>query len=220
MNVVDVIFILIIVFMAFTGAKRGFLVSFLSAVRFIIGVPLSFGISDRYYQTVYDSYVRQSIYDYVLKNINKQSDVKSYLSELSESIEQLPIFFTDKPDTSLLSTFSTEKLAAYVTDNLIEPIAVITVKVVMFVGVFIAFYIISGILINLIKGLRKRKDTPLHKTGGFLGALFGILKSAVFIYTLCTIAGFLTKSGINGTLVDALRGSMIIEFVNRFNLLV
>ncbi|MGN0521637.1 MAG: hypothetical protein ACI4IQ_03250 [Eubacterium sp.] len=220
MNIIDIVFICIIAVMALAGAKKGLLLSLLSTVRFLVAIPLSFGISDYYYQTVYDNYIRQTAYNYVLDKINNEANVENYLNQLTEKIEQLPMLFRSSLDISSLSSVSNESIASSITDTVIEPVALLLTKIVLFAAVLIVFYILTDIIIRLVKKLRSKKHAPLHKTGSFLGALFGILKSFGLIYALSTIAGFVIDAGVQGEFIELLEGSAVLEFINGFNPLI
>lgn len=217
MGAIDIIFICIIIIMVFVGAKRGLILSLLSMLRFLIGVPLSFAVSDGCNQLVYDNYVRQTAYNYVLDKIQNEVNTQAYIDDLNDTIDQLPFFVKNNFDTSSLSAFSNETIAQKITDNLVEPIAIVVIKIILFIAVLALFYLLTGIIIRIAKKVRSNKNIPFHKTGSFFGGLFALFKSVGLIYVLSAAAGFIVSLQNQGWFAEAVEKSRIIQFINDYN---
>ena len=54
MNLVDLTLVIFVALTVFVGIKRGFLISLLSALRFIIAVPLSLFVGNNYNVIIYN----------------------------------------------------------------------------------------------------------------------------------------------------------------------
>ena len=57
MNLVDLFLIVLIALTVFVGIKRGLLISLLSALRFIVSIPLSFFVGNNYNEIIYKNYI-------------------------------------------------------------------------------------------------------------------------------------------------------------------
>ena len=79
MNLVDLSLIVLIALTVFVGIKRGLLISLLSALRFIVSIPLSFFVGNNYNEIIYKNYIRQ----YVLKYVDDK--LSQYLPAVSQN---------------------------------------------------------------------------------------------------------------------------------------
>lgn len=217
MNVIDLALLCIAVIMMISGAKKGILVSLLGTVRFFVGIPLSFAVSDRYYRLIYDGYVRDVIYKSVIDKINSQANIEGYIAQLNEKLQSFPVVTKGNLDMSALSSFSNKDLAVYVTDTLLKPIAESVVKAAVFAVVLLVFYLLTGVIIGLIRKIRKSKKAPLRRTGGFLGGVFGLVKAAGLVFVLCTVFDLIVSTGVQGEFVKLLSESLAVEFVGKIN---
>jgi len=62
MNLVDLFLIVLIALTVFVGIKRGLLISLLSALRFIVSIPLSFFVGNNYNEIIYKNYIMSYLY--------------------------------------------------------------------------------------------------------------------------------------------------------------
>ena len=69
MNLVDLTLVIFVALTVFVGIKRGFLISLLSALRFIIAVPLSLFVGNNYNVIIYNKVVRRYILEYVCPHL-------------------------------------------------------------------------------------------------------------------------------------------------------
>ena len=77
MNYIDLAFIVIAALMIIAGACRGFMVSLLSMLRLIVGIPLAYFVSDMYYAQLYNRFVKEIVYNNVLEELSQTQDRKS-----------------------------------------------------------------------------------------------------------------------------------------------
>lgn len=220
MSFIDLAFIIIIVIMVAVGAHRGLIVSLLSAVRTIIGVPLSFFVSEKYSQWTYDSLVREIAYNKVSERLAESESFNSVISSVDELTSSLPDIFTQRIDTSSFigKGLSIDEISVRITDSVVEPIAVIIIKILLFIVSFLLFFLVTGLIISIIKKLRKRNKTPLKRTSTVLGGVFGLLKALVFIFALSTILSYICNIiPQNNILARQADSSFALEFINNYN---
>lgn len=218
MNYIDLAFIIITVLMVIIGARKGFLVSLLSMLRFFIDVPLSFFVSGRYYQQAYDSFIKENAYNEVLEKISQSQSVNSIIKAVDEFTDSLPSVFSQGIDTDSFKNLSVEEISRTVTDSVVEPIALIIIKIILFIITFVLFYIAAGIVIFLIKSLQKKEHMPLKHTNSFLGGVFGLLKAVVLIFTVSTIIGYMSDIlPQDNSFIKQADSSYALEFINTDN---
>ena len=204
--------------MVAVGARRGLIVSLLSTVRFIIGVPLSFYVSESYSRQVYDSFVKEIAYNKVAERLAESESVNSIISGVEEFTSSLPGLFSQSIDTSAFKGFSLDEMSRRITDSIVEPIAVIIIKVLLFIITFLVFFLVTGLVILLIKKLRKRNKTPLKRTSTVLGGVLGLLKALTLIFALSTILSYICDIIPQDNLfARQVNSSFVLNFINSYN---
>ena len=91
MNLVDLTLVIFVALTVFVGIKRGFLISLLSALRFIIAVPLSLFVGNNYNVIIYNIVVRRYILEYVSKKLNDSGEIQNLQKTLN--LLQTPFHF-------------------------------------------------------------------------------------------------------------------------------
>lgn len=218
MNYLDLAFIIITALIVITGVQRGLLVSLLSMLRFFFGVPLAFFVSDRYYISVYDNFLKETVYNQVLEQISRSQSVNGIIKAVNDFTGSLPDIFSRGIDTSSFKDLSLEEISKEVTDSVVEPVALIVIKIILFIITFVLFYIVAGIIIHLVKKLRKKEHMPLRHANAFLGGVLGLLKALVLIFTVSTIIGYIC--GIlpkDNSFVKLADSSYAVDFINANN---
>lgn len=216
MNYIDLAFIVITAVMIVAGACRGLIVSLLSMLRIIVGAPLAFIVSDLYYSQIYNNLVKDIVYNNVLEELSQAQSIENIMADVKEFTQLFPNLFSGNID--LTAALSLEELSRAITDSVIEPIALVAVKIILFAAVFVAFYVITGIIILVVKRLRKKEHAPLKKTDFILGGAFGLVKAAVFAFTAATIIGFVAEIIPTGnSFIKLADSSVALEFINTHN---
>lgn len=218
MNFVDLGIFILFLLIVFEGYARGFIVSLLSLVRFAVGIPVSFLIADKYASVIYAEHFRQSISNNIMAEISS-SGVDTYTESVRNSLNSLPDFFKGAVNTSFLDNVNSSSLADGLMENIVDPIAEIISKAAVFVIAVFVFYVVTGIILFVVKKLSNSKKAPLRKTNKFLGAVFGMIKALIFVFAIAKIGSFLTQNINAGdnSFLQQLGSSAIIEFVNKFN---
>lgn len=197
--------------------------SLISFVRFAVGVPLSFFISNTYSPVIYNQYVKEFAIEKITSQIDSSANIDAFVETFRKTLDEFPFGLGNMADFSFLDNASSSSLANGVVDNILEPIALILIEIVLFVLTLWAFYVITWIIIKIIRSLTYGKKFPFRKTNKFLGAVFGVLKAVIAVFAFAAIFDFVKDItvGADGEfiakLVSQINSSVILEFVNKFN---
>ena len=215
MNLVDLTLVVFVALTVFVGIKRGFLISLLSALRFIIAVPLSLFVGNNYNVIIYNKVVRRYILEYDSGEITKFTEnVKSFANTFS-------FFVKDNSTVKSLSNINSNEAAVYITDNILCPIVQEIIKILLILLTFVLFYVITNIILSFAKKIRKEKELPFHKTNSFFGGVFGLVKSGAYLIVISAVCEFVIDiMTTQNQFVTQLRSSVIIEYINKFNPLI
>ena len=217
MNLVDLSLIVLIALTVFVGIKRGLLISLLSALRFIVSIPLSFFVGNNYNEIIYKNYIRQYVLKYVDDKLSQSNEINDFVQNLKSITSTFSFLFKDKSLIKSINLVNTNTASVYITDNILCPIVQEIIKILLILLTFILFYVITGIILSLAKKIRKKKKLPLHKTNSF----FGLVKSGAYVLVLSSISKFILDIiTVQNNFVTQLKGSVIIDFINKFNPLI
>lgn len=220
MNYIDIFFIVLIILMILAGYARGFLQSLMSFARFLVGVPLSFYVSDKYYSVIYNNYVKDYALGKIISGIESSANIDEYALSIKDSVSNLPFNLGETVDLSFLNNASSSSFASGLLDNVVQPIAIIIIKFLLFALTLVLFYVITLIVASAIKGLLKAVKLPFKKADRFLGAILGTAKAVIAVLAFSAIFSFILEIGIadaNGQFVSQLSSSAVLEFVNKYN---
>lgn len=218
MNSIDLCIIVIFLIIVFEGYARGFIASLLSLVRFAVDIPISFIVADKFSSVVYTDYFKETIRAEVLKSI-ENSGLDTYVASVKDTVHSLPDVLKGSVDLSFLDTASAASAADGIMSNIVDPVGNMIIKVALFVVTLAVFYILTGILLFVIKKLSNSSNAPFRKTNKFLGAVFGMLKALILVFAIAKIGSFFTENlkSVDNEFLHQLASSGIIEFVNNFN---
>lgn len=221
MNLVDLSLIVLIALTVFVGIKRGLLISLLSALRFIVSIPLSFFVGNNYNEITYKNYIRQYVLKYVDDKLSQSNEINDFLQNLKSITSTFSFLFKDKSLIKSINLVNTNTASVYITYNILCPIVQEIIKILLILLTFILFYVITGIILSLAKKIREKKKLPLHKTNSFFGGVFGLVKSGAYVLVLSSISKFILDIiTVQNNFVTQLKGSVIIDFINKFNPLI
>lgn len=216
MSYIDLAFIVIAALMIIVGACRGFMVSLLSMLRLIVGIPFAYCVSDMYHAQLYNSFVKDIVYNNVLEELSQTQSAENIIRNVNEFTGSLPSVFTK--DIDLAGTLSIEEISRVITDSVIEPLALVIIRIIIFAAVFIAFYVITGIIILAVKRLRKKEHAPFKKTDYLLGGVFGLVKALAVVFTAATIISYVSEIiPQDNSLIKQVQSSYALEFINTYN---
>lgn len=225
-NYIDIALIAVSALIIFVSSRRGILIALVSMTRVFVGVPLSFYISSNYCEPLYYNYLQKLILEKTQQKIARQGTVTAFIESVKDTVNSLPSFLTKEFDFTVLEKLNAKSASEYLELNIIRPAAITAVEILLFLAVFVAFIVVTGLIISVIKHRNRRQDkkekAPLRKTDKLLGGLFGLVKAAMLVFALCTIAAMAADIlPQNNETVSQLMGqineSKIIIAVNEFN---
>lgn len=218
MNYIDLFFIVIFFVIIFAGYVRGFAVSLMNLVRTAVSFPASFMVSSFYSSDIYNALFYESLYNKVIAKID-ETGLESSVNAVSEFIDGLPSYFSNVISPHFLDMLGTSKadLANQIMKGVINPIGTTIVKVVLFIIALIILNVIFAVIIKMIKDKSKDKDAPFHNTNKFLGAVLGLVKAVVIVFSISAIlyfiSGIINKNGF----VNEIETSSVYNFIVKYN---
>lgn len=218
MNYVDLSIVIFTVLAVYVGFRRGLFISLLTLLRMIVGIPLSIYAGETFNQKIYDKYIKEYAAEQVSHRLSDSKKITDFTSELKETVNAFSFLFKDKTDTDVINSLTPDNAAVYITDNIIEPIALEIVKIVLIILTFLIFYLITGIIISAAKRIREKKSLPLHNTNSVLGGVFGLIKAVIIIFAVGAATDFI--AGIqyeDNEFIRQLDSSVILKFINEYN---
>lgn len=218
MNYIDLFFIVFFFVIIFAGYLRGFAVSLLTLVRTAVSFPASFIISSFYGDDIYNTLFYESLCNSVTAKID-ETGLENSVTAVSEFIDGLPSYISNLISPYYLDVLSNNKtdFADQIMKGVINPIGIMIVKVVLFIIVLIAFYIIFAIIIKIIKDKSDDKDAPFHKTNKFLGAVFGLVKAVIIVFSVSAILYFIAGISEKNVFVNEIETSLLYNFIIKYN---
>ncbi len=229
-NYIDLLIVGIVIFFAVIGSFRGIALTIVHFLRYSIGLPLCFIASIKTAQPIYDTYLKQYVYDWVKDKMMIDNDFDKIAAQIKDSLNSLPNLITDSLNISsdaFQSLESGKDITNYIADTIIQPVALIAVKIIIFVAVFIIFFGITGLIVSLVrkrnqKKRREKGKKTLKNIDRIIGCVFGILKGAVIAFAFVSIVNIIltdfdySSSKFLNTANDSILFNDIVKF-NPFN---
>lgn len=222
MNIADLVFAVLTALLVFVGYKKGLIVSLLELVKTIVGIPVSYFVSNKYSEPFYEAFVRERMREKIAQQISEKTNI----DELAASIKQSLALFGGKFDASSLDKFSGAKLVDYLEAQVFAPVAIGVIQVILFLLTFAVFGLVLSIVIALFKHSSKKDDddkrSTLKTSNRLLGGVFGLIKAAVIVFAVSTACAYLFKfmPKTDSAFLQTLKDSRVIEFINKYNPLV
>ena len=114
MNLVDLSLIVLIALTVFVGIKRGLLISLLSALRFIVSIPLSFFVGNNYNEIIYKNYIRQYVLKYVDDKLSQSNEINDFVQNLKSITNTFSFLFKDKSLIKSINLVNTNTASVYI----------------------------------------------------------------------------------------------------------
>lgn len=225
--VLDIIIVLIILFFAFTSAKKGFVRTLIEVVGFILAISIALSISTPVASKIYDGAVQPIIAKSVESAVNESAEganaaVDAVWNKLPSFIAESSFLGLSKDglSASLSDNAATtaEQITTTISDSFIKPavtrllsvlISVILVIVLLFVVKIIAKFINKLFSFSVIGKLNRT-------LGGLLGVLKGIAVSIVFCMIISLILSF-TKNGFLIFTYESINASYLFKLLLSFS---
>lgn len=189
--IIDLILFLIILFVVFLSARKGFVAVFVEIVGFILAFVLAFSLSTPISGYIYDKAIEPSIIE----------DAKDYTHETGNSFyDSLPDFITDNAekigitaqtfDSAVTSNMDSgvENATREASQTLLKPTVV---KMLEIIVTLVLIFILMFVVKILAKWLNRLFSfSIIGKVNKILGAIAGIPKGIIFAALFCLIINF------------------------------
>lgn len=217
MNVIDIILIVAVLLMVLHGYFKGFLVSILSLARYILGIPLCYFLARNGSEPLYNALLRDRISAQVAQTV-QSTGIDSTVAGIRESVNGFPEALKNAVDLSFLNNVSAANATQGIMQNVIDPVAILIGKIVIFILSVIVFFVVTSILLIIVDKASKKDDAPFKDTNKFLGAALGAVKAFIILFAIAAVGNFLvTYFAGSGGFIDTVGSSAVIGFINKFN---
>lgn len=232
-NYIDIAILVVFLVSAYLGYKKGILISIVNIIRYAVGFSLCFFCSENLAVPMYERFLKAKALEYIETKIVNGSGVSDTLKNISDALESIPSFLVSNINIDAVSIPKGDDVSMYLLNNFAEPILVSISKAVIFVLVFVAFFLSTGLIIRLLQKSskrhdkrRKEKDKPVpvtKKANRLLGAAFGVLKSAILVLAIASLLSFLEQfvdeKSTFYTMLETSRVLGVLDSINPFNFL-
>lgn len=222
-NYIDISFLVLTLIFLFVGYKRGIFVSVLGLLRYAVGLPLCFSISNTYAVPLYNGFIRNKALELIEKKLTESESVNSVSSALQDVVSNMPSFLKNSIDTSAIN-FNKTDFAEQILNSVFEPILINIAKIFIFILVFILFFGATGFLLTILNKARKDKEhkngkSSLSKADSFVGAVFGFGKALLLIFAITTILLYINGLNLDfsSNLTKQIDGSFLLPLIDRIN---
>ena len=225
-NAFDVGIVALILITAIVGWNRGIAISIANFVRYSFGLFLCFYTSSNCSQFVYDNYVRQRCLDAINEKIAVSNNIDETINNLNEFVKNLPCGLAKFIDTKAID-ISSGDIAESILVNVFEPIALLLIKIVLFIAVFLIFFGLTGMILNIIRRRARKKErergskSKLRTADKFFGMVFGVIKAFIIVLAISAILMYfinLDEKAINDSAVfQAAADSTLIHYISGIN---
>ena len=230
LNYVDVIIVGVLLLAFLVGYAKGILITLVNLIRYSVGLFLCMFVANGYSEMFYNSFVKERIVNKLSTQVVTSANIDEILANLNTTVNSLPSFIKKGIDITSLSFSSGDDIASIIAENVFQPIALVIVKVLLFVLTFVVFFGLTGLLIH---GIRKRNSkkrsesrhkSKLKTVDRIFGGLFGLVKGALIVFIFVSAVGAISQIDSfrdNAFISTALNSSLYnyLLDVNPFNLI-
>lgn len=230
LNYVDVIIVGVLLLTFFVGYAKGILITLVNLIRYSVGLFLCMFVANGYSEMFYNSFVKERIVNKLSTQVVTSANIDEILANLNTTVNSLPSFVKKGIDITSLSFSSGDDIASIIAENVFQPIALVIVKVLLFVLTFVVFFGLTGLIIH---GIRKRNSkkrsesrhkSKLKTVDRIFGGLFGLVKGALIVFIFVSAVGAISQidSFRDNAFVSTALNSSLYNYlldVNPFNLI-
>ena len=229
--ILDVILVLIVLFVAWRSAKRGFVRTLIEMVGYVLAIVLAFSMASFLSKQIYESFVRPSIVKTIEANLgdfngdnlskvfnNIKNNIPSYMLTAAGYNSEIESKIADE---IVNSKSNTSKAAADITDQLAKPAMTYILNIIL---IFILFFLFMLVVRFLAKVLNSLFNVPVLGTvNTLLGGILGIFKGVIIALLLCALITisiklfgenwFITDKIVNNTYLYKYVSQLYIPFI-------
>lgn len=203
MNILDIIIIAVVAFLAIKYYRRGFIRSIIMTFSSLLTWFGAIIMAKRYALPVSENFVYHriapSINSYISENLNIGAIVESLSANLNQANNDILTFLLNLSPETLETLVGLDSASAveFLTENIGQTIA----YGVTYVAIFMLSYLVIGIAFKLVLKfldimLKATFLSPLNRLlGGVLGGGVGLLSCCLVIWTVMTVIPVTTSDG-------------------------
>jgi len=219
----DFILLAIFALMLYSGVKRGFVHTVISAVAVFAAMLLASALSKTAAPWLYVTFVQETATQAVAASLPPGVDITLSVEQAKQVMQELPEVWSALAATvgidlnEVIASIGggapqATDVAARVAEWILRPIAEAVLRVVAFAVCMIVLYILIRILMLILD--RVFKLPVLKSANKLLGALLGAVKGILFLLLICTVlqvvAGFMEDSAF----AEAVAASRLVQLLN------
>ena len=196
---VDIALILILIISVISSMHKGFLKSLLSLACFAVALIAASAFNEPVSDWCYENIISDIVVKEVENAMSEGFSSESAAVTVQSSIDMLPGFITEYLknmgiDISTVSKqiadleLSSADTALRISENIIRPGALVLLRMIFYLIIFIAVRFVLGLLSGVLNGITK---LPLLKqVNKWLGAALGLIKGIVLLLAVCSVLNF------------------------------
>lgn len=220
---IDILLLLVLFSSIIVSVRKGFLKCILSLLCAVVALVAASSFSEPISEWCYDNIVS----DIVVSNIENELDeglgVVSFDSAVQTAVESLPEFITVSLDNLGIDInditgridkveLSTENTAQVISDEIIRPGAIVLLRFIAFLTIYLVVRFLSGFVSGIISKVAKLP--VLKQANKMLGAILGLIKGVVSVFVVSIFFNFLSEMLKNtNVLTQAIENSRICDII-------
>ncbi len=199
---IDILLILVLAFSIIFSVHKGFLKCVLSLICAVVALVAASTFNETASEWCYDNILSNIVVSNIEEKIEQDYGIESVESSVQAAVESLPEFITlsldklgidinDVTDEINQVQLSSEDTAEVIAENIIRPGALVLLKVILFLIIFLAVRFLLGIISEIIC---KIADLPILKqVNKTLGAVSGAIKGITLVFAFSIFFNFLSE---------------------------
>ncbi|MEG2295812.1 MAG: CvpA family protein, partial [Oscillospiraceae bacterium] len=185
----DSLIIIIMIYYVIKGLKAGFAKTITNLFGYLIALTLAFAISTSISATIFDTFVRESVSNFVTEKITTSDQYTMLADQLATALTQLPPILKNNINmdleglaNSLTNSGSVVAMADAVVDMVFAPMAIMLIRSITF---FILFSIFMFIVRRIANALKIANKLPIFgSVNSILGGGLGFLQGGLIVFLL------------------------------------
>lgn len=222
MNILDLLFILIVIIVAALSAQKGFLFTLFNIFAYIISWIGSRTLAYPLSESIYNNYINERIISALYEIMPSGNMIGSFSDVMEKIFDSLPAYVTAFinqfdifPDNIIGGSEYADFSVEMIENNYLHPIVTNIILIVLNVLLFVLFSVILKIVLNIINNIiRARNHGILSKTNTFLGAVLGMVKGFVPSGLICALLAVLAPVINNDVLSELVGGSYFCKIIS------
>ena len=225
--ILDIAVLVILGLTVFFGYRRGFLQTVAQLIGCVAAFVIALSISTPVANTVFDSFIAESVETRVEDSLNSVADVPieekldAVIAELPKPVgvllennAQLQAT-VDELGTSMSA--SVESLARSLVQTVVRPVVVTLLQLLIFVLAFLILLLIAKLLVRVVKPIAKLP--VIRQIDGTLGAVLGAVKGALFVCVLVSVLQLIAVAASDNGLItqSVLDSTMLVRYIANIN---